>query len=83
MTTHISSGPAIEWQVRKLITDTLAINESELVDDASFADDLQVDSLDVCELFAEVEKKFKFHIGDEEAEKLKTVGSLITYIKSK
>ena len=51
--------------------------------DASFMEDLGADSLDTVELVMEFEKEFNIDIPDEDAEKLRTVGDALTYLKSK
>jgi len=61
----------------------LGFEESEIRKDASFANDLNVDSLDLCEVFMELEKEFSIKIPDEEAEKLTSIESVIKYVKKK
>jgi len=51
--------------------------------EASFIEDLGADSLDTVELVMAFEEEFGAEIPDEDAEKLKTVGSVIDYLKSK
>jgi acyl carrier protein len=50
--------------------------------EASFTNDLGIDSLDIFELIIEVENVFHISIPSEDAEKLITPGKLIEYIKS-
>ncbi|MCK6477207.1 MAG: acyl carrier protein [Phycisphaerales bacterium] len=47
----------------------------------SFQEDLNADSLDTVELVMEFEDEFDTSIPDEAAEKIKTVGEAIEYIK--
>jgi acyl carrier protein len=70
-------------KVVHIIVDKLGIDQDKLRYDASFADDLGVDSLDVLELLVTIEKEFQLTIPDEEAEKIKTVGQLIDYVDEK
>ena len=70
-------------KVVQIITDKLALDQNRLSYKASFSDDLGVDSLDVYELLATIEKEFKINIDNEDAEKLTTVGALIDYIDDK
>ena len=70
-------------QLKKLIVELLEIDESEVVPQASFADDFNADSLDFIELITAVEDAFKIEIPDEDAEKILTVGKAIDYIKEK
>ena len=67
-------------KIKQVIVDKLGVDASVLVNKAAFADDLGVDSLDVFELIIELEREFDITIPTEEAEKLLTVGSVISYI---
>jgi acyl carrier protein len=71
----------LEKNVKKLIADQLNISEDEIQDDSSFMEDLGADSLDTVELVMALEEEFGIEIPDEEAEKIKTVGNAISYIK--
>lgn len=78
---NISANTSVETQVKRLMADQFAVTESELTDNATFSDDLGIDSLDKYELFMGLEKQFGLQIPDEDAERLRTVGSVITYLK--
>ncbi|MCH5149221.1 MAG: acyl carrier protein [Spirochaetales bacterium] len=68
-------------KVKKLIAERLAVNESKIVPEASFIEDLGADSLDTVELLTQLEQEFNITIPDEDAEKITTVGSVIEYIQ--
>ncbi|MBQ2124433.1 MAG: acyl carrier protein [Spirochaetales bacterium] len=68
-------------KVKKLIAERLAVNESKIVPEASFIEDLGADSLDTVELLTQLESEFNITIPDEDAEKITTVGSVIEYIQ--
>jgi acyl carrier protein len=70
-------------EIRRLVHDKLGIGTELLTDKANFKDDLSVDSLDLIELQMEIEKQYSLNLPDEVAENLKTVGSLIAYVKDK
>ena len=70
-------------QLKKLIVELLEVNESEVVPEASFADDFNADSLDFIELITAVEDAFKIEIPDEDVEKLQTVQDAVDYIEGK
>jgi acyl carrier protein len=80
MNSVISKNPTIANRVKTIIHEKLGVEESALVDTASFSDDLGLDSLDVLETFMALEKEFNLKISDDDAEKLTTVGSVIDYI---
>jgi acyl carrier protein len=70
----------IATKVKGILIEKLGLDESTITDQASFSNDLGVDSLDKIETFVELEKEFRIRIPDEDAEKLTTVGALINYI---
>lgn len=69
-------------QLRGLIVELLEVDESDVVPEASFADDFNADSLDIIELITAVEDTFKIEIPDEDAEKLQTVQDALDYIEA-
>jgi acyl carrier protein len=73
----------IASRVRAIIVEKLGVDETVLTDNASFAGDLGLDSLDVLETLMAMEKEFGIKITDEDAEKLTTVGLVINYIKGR
>ncbi len=72
----------IATKVTSIITDKLGVEESQVVPEASFTNDLGADSLDTVELIMELEKEFDLTIPDEEAEKIVTVGDAIAFIEN-
>ena len=72
----------IQAKVKEIIVDKLGVDESEVIAEASFTNDLGADSLDTVELIMEFEKEFDMSIPDDEAEKIATVGDAISYIES-
>ena len=71
----------IEEKVMMIVAEQMSVDRSEITRNTSFVDDLNADSLDTVELVMELEDEFDLTIPDEEAEKLKTVGEAIDYIK--
>ncbi len=69
-------------RVKSVIVDQLSVDEAAVTPDASFVDDLSADSLDVVELIMGLETEFDLEIPDEDAEKIRTVGDAVNYIKS-
>jgi len=70
-------------KVVEIIVSKLGVEESQVTDTANFTKDLGADSLDTVELIMEFEKQFEVTIEDSDAEKIQTVGDVVTYIQSK
>ena len=75
-------------RVQVIVADKLSVNESEVVADASFMEDLNADSLDLVELIMAFEEEFSsddntIEISDEDAEGITTVQQAIDYLKEK
>ena len=73
-------------RVQNIIVDKLAVDVSEVVPAASFADDLNADSLDLVELIMAFEEEFgtddkPLEISDEDAEKITTVQKAIDFLR--
>lgn len=62
--------------------DKLGVEESKIMLEASFVDDLGADSLDTVELIMQLEEEFGIEIPDEDAENMTTVGMAVDYIDS-
>ena len=71
----------VKSKVISIIVDKLGVEESEVVNEASFTNDLGADSLDTVELIMEFEKEFNIAIPDDQAENIQTVGDAISYIE--
>ena len=71
----------ITSRVKAIIVDKLGVDETEVVPEASFTNDLGADSLDTVELIMEFEKEFDIQIPDDQAENISTVGQAIKYIE--
>ena len=73
---------SVEEKVKHIIVEQLGVDEAEVKPEAHFVDDLGADSLDVVELVMALEEEFGLDIPDEDADKLKTVGDAMNYLKS-
>ncbi len=73
----------LDEKVKEIIAKELGVERDKLTNEASFMEDLGADSLDTVELVMEFEKEFNIDIPDEDAEKLRTVGDALDYLKSK
>jgi len=71
----------IEGKVIEIVAEQMGVDKGKITRETSFVDDLNADSLDTVELVMEFEDEFETSIPDEEAEKIKTVGQAIDFIK--
>jgi acyl carrier protein len=71
-----------EDRVKEIIAKELEVEVKQLTPEAKFIEDLGADSLDIVELVMALEEEFGLDIPDEEADKLKTVGDAMNYLKS-
>ena len=67
-------------KVKNIVVDKLGVEESRVVPEANFLDDLGADSLDIVELIMEFEEEFDIEIPDEDADTITTVGAALDYI---
>ena len=72
--------PSHAKKVKEIIVDQLGVDASQVTEEAKFIEDLGADSLDTVELVMALEEEFSIEIPDDEAEKLTSVGSAITYL---
>ena len=71
-----------EDRVKEVVAKELEVEVKQLTPEAKFIEDLGADSLDIVELVMALEEEFGLDIPDEEADKLKTVGDAMNYLKS-
>lgn len=72
-------------RVQEVVAEKLSVDESEVVLDASFTEDLNADSLDLVELIMAFEEEFStddvtLEISDEDAEDIQTVQQAVDYL---
>jgi acyl carrier protein len=71
----------VETRVKEIVCEQLGVSDDEVTPQASFIDDLGADSLDIVELVMALEEEYEIEISDEDAEKIKTVQDVVTYIE--
>jgi acyl carrier protein len=69
--------------MRDAAVELLKLDPSKVTETATFAEDLEADSLDVVELVMALEEKLDISIPEEELEGIKTVGEALDVIASK
>jgi acyl carrier protein len=73
----------LEAKMTELLVDELGIDRDKIRMDATFEEDLEVDSLGVVELLMALEDTFGVTIPDEEAEAIGTVGQAVDLVMEK
>jgi acyl carrier protein len=71
----------IQERVKQIVAKQLSVDESKVLPEAKFIDDLGADSLDTVELVMAFEEEFKVDIPDSDAEGIRSVGDAIKYIE--
>ena len=79
--------PTVYDRVKTLVVDKLDVDESDVSEVASFADDLNADSLDLVELIMALEEEFStddlpVEISDEDAGEIHTLNDAVAYLKN-
>jgi acyl carrier protein len=72
----------VDERVKKIIVEQLGVKEEEVVNSASFVDDLGADSLDTVELVMALEEEFECEIPDEDSAKITNVQEAIDYVNA-
>ncbi len=67
-------------KVKAIVVEQLDVDPDTVKPEASFANDLNADSLDVVELVMALEEEFDVEIPDEAAEGISTVQAAVDYI---
>ena len=69
-------------KIKTLIADNFNVDQDKITENTNFTNDLDADSIDLVEFILQLEDEFGSEIPDDEAEKIKTVGDAVLYIKS-
>ena len=68
---------------RKCAVEVLSVEADQVTMEASFADDLDADSLDLVELVMKLEEEFDVTVDESELENITTVGEAYELVMSK
>ncbi len=71
----------IAERVKKIVVMYLGVDETKVMDNSSFMDDLGADSLDVIELAMAFEDEFGCEISDDAAKRIMTVKDTVEFIE--
>ena len=70
-------------QIRDLVAKKFKVQADKVTQETRLREDLNVDSLDAVELIMDLEDSYKIKISDDDAQKLKTVGDIVSYLTPK
>jgi acyl carrier protein len=73
----------IAERVQKIVSDYLGCSVMDVKLESDLREDLGADSLDLIELTMAMEEEFDIEIPDADAEKMKTMGDVVSYIEEK
>ncbi len=73
----------MQEKVISLIADATKIEQTKISLGTNFVDDLNLDSLDIVELMMKMEDEFGVEIPEEDAEGLRSVQDVVTYLENK
>ena len=68
---------------KKCAVEVLSVDEVKITKEASFADDLDADSLDLVELVMALEEEFDITVEEEELDGVDSVGQAFELVSSK
>lgn len=68
-------------KIRDLLAEQLDIPADSITPESDIIDDLEADSLTVLDMVMMLEDEFDIEIPDEDVEKLRTVGSVVSYVE--
>ena len=68
-------------RLKKIIAEELSVDEAEITEETSCADDLGADSIDLFQVLMAVEEEFGVELEGEVGEQIKTVGDALQFVK--
>lgn len=77
------STSTIYRRLRTLVAEALGVEEAEVVPEASFEEDLNVDHQELVDLMVAIEEEFDVRIPDDELSELTTIGDAVDYLEDK
>ena len=77
------SDEEVYEKVKKIVSETLGVDEKEVKPESKLVDDLGVDSIGMLDLLLKFEDEFNISIPDQDAEKITRVQDIIDYLKTR
>ncbi len=73
----------ITEEIKSVIEDVAGIRANEIENDSSFMDDLDLASLEIMAMVAEIEKKFSIRLAESEMLSIENIAELAELVESK
>jgi len=70
-------------KIKKIVAKNLSISEDKVKMESDFINDLGADSIDLVEIYMDLEDEFNLSIPDQDLPNIKTVGDLVKFIDGK
>ncbi len=70
-------------EVCGIIRASLSLNEDTVLTEETQTEDINADSLDMVEIVMEIEDEYGIEIPDEELDRFKNIGDIVSYVSSK
>jgi acyl carrier protein len=67
-------------RIREHLATELEVDPGRIQDTTRFREDLEADSLDLVELVVELEDRYGIRMGEDQAERIKTVGQAVDFV---
>ncbi|MEM8961695.1 MAG: phosphopantetheine-binding protein [Acidobacteriota bacterium] len=73
---------AIRSKIKEIIANITNIDPAEIPDNASFVEDLSLDSLSLLEIGVDVDYAFKLGVPEERLQQLRTIGDTVELVET-
>ncbi len=68
---------------RQMVAAVRGIDEDRITPESRLVEDLEADSIDIVELMLDAEREFGISIEKQEAQSLRTVGEIVSFIEAR
>ncbi|RMG54363.1 MAG: acyl carrier protein [Acidobacteria bacterium] len=68
---------------RQMVAAVRGIDEDRITPESRLVEDLEADSIDIVELMLDAEREFGINIEKQEAQSLRTVGEIVSFIEAR
>jgi acyl carrier protein len=73
----------IRSKIKQIVANITNVPQDAIADDASFVEDLQLDSLSLLEIGVDVDYEFKLSVPEERLQKLRTIEDVVQLVETR